>query len=94
MPCKKHGGAQNTYNTGDCCKYKKDGTPKRAFAGKSAQQCNPCNRNAPRDHNNSYTQLSTKIVKIEKSNKKLKCTNKKSKRDHNSDSDSDDSDSS
>jgi hypothetical protein len=37
-------------------------------------------------HNNSYAQLSTKIAKLEKSNKKLKRANKKRKHDHNSDS--------
>ena len=89
--CKKHGGMQNTHNTGDCCKYEKDGTPKKAFTGKSAQR-NPRNRNAPREHNTSYVQLSAKIAKLEKSNKKLKCTNKKRKRD--CDSDSNDFDSS
>jgi hypothetical protein len=36
--CKKHGGAHNTHNMGDCRKYEKEGTPKRAFAGKSMQQ--------------------------------------------------------
>jgi hypothetical protein len=36
--CKKHGGKQNIHNTGDCRKYEKDGTLKRAFAGKNAQQ--------------------------------------------------------
>ena len=82
--CKKHRGAQNTHNTGDCRKYVKDGTPKRAFAGKSAQQGNPRNR--------SYPQLSEKIAKLEKSNKKLKRMNTKCK--HDRDSDSDDSDSS
>ena len=90
--CKKHGGAQNTHNTGDCRKYEKDGTPKRAFAGKGAQQQrNPRNRNAPRESNNSYAQLSAKIAKLEKSNKKLKRANKKRKRDRNSDSDDSDS---
>ncbi len=78
---------------GDCRKYEKDGTPKRAFAGESAQQQrNPRNQNAPHESNNSYAQLSAKIAKLEKSNKKLKRANKKRKR--NRDSDSDDSDSS
>ena len=68
-------------------------TPKRAFAWKGAQQQhNPRNRNAQREGNNSYAQLSAKIAKLEKSNKKLKCANKKRKRDR--DSDSNDSDSS
>ena len=77
---------------GDCHKYEKDSTPKRAFAGKSAQQHNPRNWNVPREHDNSYVQLSAKIAKLEKSNKKFKCVNKKRKR--NCDSDSDDSNSS
>ena len=44
------------------------------------------------EHNTSYMQLSTKIAKLEKSNKKFKPMNKKCKHSH--DSDSDDSDSS
>jgi len=75
--CKKHGGAQNTHYTGDCHKYEKDGTPKRAFAGKSAQQQrNPCNQNVQHESNTSYAKLTAKIAKLEKSNKKLNGTNK------------------
>ncbi len=44
----------------------------------------------PSKHNTSYAQLTAKIAKLEKSNKKLKRANKKRNRD----SDSDDSDSS
>ena len=55
------------HDTGDCHKYEKDDTPKKAFAGKSAQQ-NLCNRVAPCEHNTNYGQLSEKIVKLEKSN--------------------------
>jgi hypothetical protein len=51
--CKKHGGAQNAHNMGDCRKYEKNGTPKKAFAGKSSQ-CNPRKRNVPHEHNTSY----------------------------------------
>ncbi len=51
--CKKHGGMQNTHNRGNYCKYKKDGIPKKAFAGKRPQ-CNPPNRNAPCEQNTSY----------------------------------------
>jgi hypothetical protein len=90
--CKKHGGAQNTHNMGDCRKYEKDGTPKRAFAGKSMQQHNQRNRNAPRESNTSYMQLSAKICKLEKSKKKLKRANIKCRRDR--DSNSNDSNSS
>ena len=33
--CKKHGGAHNTHNTGDCKKYNSDGTPKKGLPGKT-----------------------------------------------------------
>ena len=89
--CRKHGGAQNTHNTGDCKKYNLDGTPEKGFVGKSAQR-SPRNESSQRDKKNNYAQLSAKIAKLEKSNKKLKRANKKRKCDH--DSDSDDSDSS
>ena len=89
--CKQHGGTHNTHNTGECNKYEKDGTPRKSFAGMSAQH-NLCSRNTLCKHNTSYAQLSAKIAKHEKSNKKLKCANKKRKRHR--DSDSDDSDSS
>ena len=89
--CRKHGGAQITHNTGNCKKYNSDGTPKKGFAGKSAQR-SPRNESSQRDKKNNYAQLSAKIAKLEKSNKKLKCANKKRKRDH--DTDSNDSESS
>ena len=60
----------------------------------SSAQRIPGNRNALREHDNSYVQLSVKIAKLEKSNKKLKRVNKKCKHDRDSDSDRDDSDSS
>ncbi len=85
--CRKHGGAQNTHNTGNCKKYNSDGAPKKGFAERSPQ-----NGNSQHDKKTNYVQLSAKIAKLEKSNKKLKHANKKHKRDH--DSDSDDSDSS
>ena len=80
----KHEGTQNTHHMGNCCKYEKDGTPNKAFAGKSVQR-NPHNRNMQRKHNN-YAQLSAKIAKLEKANKKLKHMNKKLKKDYNSNS--------
>jgi hypothetical protein len=85
--CKKHGGAHNTHNTGDCKKYNSDGTPKKGFAGKNAQR-NPRNENAQREQKSNYAQLSAKIAKLEKSNKKLKRANKKRRSDSDSDSDS------
>ena len=88
--CQKHGGMQNTHNTGDCKKYNSDGTPKKGFAGKS-EQCNPCIRSVLHDQKSNYAQLSTKITKLEKSNTKLKRANKKHKHDRNSDSNDSDS---
>ncbi len=88
--CKKHGGAQNTHNTGDCKKYNSDGTPKKGFAGKNVQR-NSCNRSSSRDQKTNYAQLSAKIAILEKSNRKLKHANKKRKHDHKSDSDDSDS---
>ncbi len=88
--CKKHGGAQNTHNTGDCKKYNSDGTPKKTFTRKNAQR-NPRNGSALRKQKTNFAQLSAKIVKLEKSNKKLKQANKKGKHDNDSDSDNSDS---
>ena len=83
--CKKHGGTHNTYNTGDCKKFNSDGTPKKGFAGKNAQHPlhNEC---ASHEQNASYAQLSVKIAKLEKSNKKLKRAKKKRKHEYVSDS--------
>ncbi len=86
--CKKHGGAQNTHNTGDCKKYNSDGTLKKGFAGKNAQR----NRSASHNQKSNYVQLSAKIAKLERSNRKLKRTRKKRKCDY--DSNSNDSDAS
>ena len=88
--CRKHGGAQNTHNIGDCKKYNSDGTPKKGFAGKSAQH-SPQNGSSQHGKKTNYAQLSTKIEKLEKSNEKLKRANKKRKHDHNSDSNDSDS---
>ena len=40
--CKKHGGTQNTHNTGECCEHDEGGTLRKTFTEKSAQR-NPCN---------------------------------------------------
>ncbi len=85
--CKKHGGAHNSHNAGDCKKYNSDGTLKKGFAGKSVQR-NPHNESAQREQKSNYAQLSAKIAKLERSNKKLKRANKERRRDSDSDSDS------
>ena len=88
--CRKHGGMQNTDNTGDCKKYHSDGTPRKGFAGQSTHR-SPRNESSQRDKKNNYAQLSAKIAKLEKSNKKLKRAKKKRKREYVSDSDDSDS---
>jgi hypothetical protein len=62
--CKKHGGAHTTHNTGECCKYKKDGTEKSSFcaAKKGGKRSYPANQN--------FAQLTEKIEKLEKALKK------------------------
>ena len=59
--CKQRGGAHNTHNTMECCKYEKDGTPKKAFEGKGVR-CNLCSQNMLHGHNIIYVQLSAKIM--------------------------------
>jgi hypothetical protein len=89
--CKKHGGAHTTHNTPDCRKYESNGNPKKTFNGKKT---NGPSRGPerPARGGSSYAQLSAKIDKLEKSNKKMKrAINKKKRKRHN---DSDDSDSS
>jgi hypothetical protein len=62
--CKRHGGAHRIHNTGDCCKYKKDGTAKSSFraAKKGVKKSYPINQN--------FAQLTKKIEKLEKALKK------------------------
>ncbi len=76
---------QNTHNTGDCKKYNPDGTPNKGFAGKIAQ-CNSRNGSVSCDQKTNYVQLSAKIAKLEKSNRKLKRASKKRKHDYDSNS--------
>jgi hypothetical protein len=73
--CKKHGGTQNTHSTGDCKKYNLDSTLKKGFAGNNVQR-KLRNGSAQCDQKINYVQLSAKIAKLEKSNKKLKPANK------------------
>ena len=48
---------------------------KKGFAGKIAH-CSSCNEHESREQNNSYVQLSAKIAKLEKSNRKLSAQTK------------------
>eukprot|EP00804_Cyclotella_cryptica_P013425 CCRYP_005163-RA/>CCRYP_005163-RA protein AED:0.25 eAED:0.61 QI:0/0/0/1/1/1/2/0/411 len=84
--CKKHGGAHAMHNTSDCCKYEKDGKPKKGFS-KGQHGSTALHKKTA----SAFTQLSAKVKKLEKANKSLKKSSKKHKRDY--DSDSSDSDS-
>ena len=65
--CKKHGGTHSTHNMMDCCKYEKDGTPKKTFG------CNQLHGSSSEEkHTQSYAQLSDKLAKLKKARKKLK----------------------
>jgi hypothetical protein len=77
--CKKHGGADTTHNTGECQKYKKDGTEKSSFrtAKKGGKRSYLVNQN--------FAQLTKKIEKLEKA---LKKSGKNGKKRRYEDSDS------
>jgi hypothetical protein len=78
--CKKHGGAHTMHATKDCRKYKKDGAVKANFptAKKAGKKLNPAKQ--------SFTQLSKKLDKLEKT---LKKASHKSKKCHRCNSNSD-----
>jgi hypothetical protein len=78
--CKKYSGAHTMHATKDCRKYEKDGTAKADFrtAKKAGKKPNPAKQ--------SFTQLSKKLDKLEKT---LKKASHKSNKRHRDDSDSD-----
>jgi hypothetical protein len=78
---KKHGGTHTMHATKDCSRYKKDGTVKADFRAtkKAGKKPNPAKQ--------SFTQLSKKLDKLEKTLKKASLKSKKCHR-HNSNSDS------
>ena len=90
--CKKHGGAHTTHNITDGQKYDSNGTLKKSFKGKTPTGTSHGPKR-PTQGGSSFVQLSAKINKIEKSNKKMKCTLFKQKK-HKHHKDSNDSDSS
>ncbi len=79
--CKKHRGMHTAHATKDCCRYKKDRMVKANFcaAKKAGKKSNP--------EKQSFTQLSKKLDKLEKTLKKASLKSKKHRRDDsNSDS--------
>jgi hypothetical protein len=85
--CQKHGGKPATHNTGDCTKYKKDGTVKPSWSsGKYL-----ADKTKKKLDGNSYTQFEDQIfAKMDKKLKKaFKSASCQKKSRYNSDSDSD-----
>jgi hypothetical protein len=89
--CQKHGGAHTTHNTGECRKYKRDGTLKKGFSGKAAIE-QKRHDNGRKESANSFTQIMDCFSKLEKTVKKAQKSSQKKKRRH-EDSNSSDSDS-
>ncbi len=77
--CKKHGGANTTHNTHDCCRLEKDGKEKANFhaAKKDGKKGSLVNHN--------FAQLTEKIEKLEKA---LKKSDKNAQKCHHKDSNS------
>jgi hypothetical protein len=67
--CQKHGDAHTTHNTGECRKYKKDGTLKKSFSGKAAVGPKR-HSNDKKDHANSFAQFMERFSKLKKAIKK------------------------
>jgi hypothetical protein len=67
--CQKHGGTHMTHNTGDCHKYKKDGTLKKGFSGKAAigQKCNSYDK---KENADSFAQFIDHFSKLKKTVKR------------------------
>ncbi len=89
--CQKHGGAHTTHNTGECRKYKKDGTLKKVFSRKAAVG-QKRHGSGKKENSNSFVQIMDRFLKLEKTIKKAQKSLRKKKRRH-EDSDSSDSDS-
>jgi hypothetical protein len=76
--CQKYGGAHTTHDTGECRKYKKDGTLKKSFNGKAAIGAKH-NGKGKKDHANSFAQIMECFSKLEKAVKKTQKSSRKKK---------------
>jgi hypothetical protein len=85
--CQRHGGKPATHNTGDCTKYKKDGTVKPSWSSGKY----PADKTEKKAEGNSYAQLKDCIfVKMDKKLKKaFKSASCSKRRRYASNSDSD-----
>ncbi len=66
--CQKHGGMHTTH-TGECHKYKKDGTLKKSFSGKAAIGLKH-NGYGKKENAISFAQFIERFSKLEKAIKK------------------------
>jgi hypothetical protein len=76
MLCQKHGGTHRTHNTGECCKYEKDGTLKKGFSGKAAIG-QKCHGSCKEESSNSFVQIMERFLKLEKMVKKAQKAHKR-----------------
>jgi hypothetical protein len=58
-----------THNTGECCKYGKDGTLKRGFSRKAAIG-HKCHGSGKKENSNSFVQIMERFSKHKKTVKK------------------------
>ncbi len=88
--CQKHGGTHTTHNTGECHKYKKDGTLKNGLSKKAAIG-QKRHGNGKKDHANSFAQFMECFSKLKKAAKKTQKSSQKKKRckEYSNSSDSD-----
>ena len=74
------------HNTSDCCKYDKDSKLNKGFS--KGQHGNTA---LDKKTTSAFAQLSAKVERLERLNKKLKNSSKKRKREYDSDSSESDS---
>jgi hypothetical protein len=79
MLCQKHGDMHTIHSTGECHKYKKDGTPKQDFSKKAAIG-QKRHGNGKKDHANSFAQIMECFSKLKKAVKKTQRSSRKKKR--------------
>jgi hypothetical protein len=69
-----------THNTGECCKYDKDGTLKKKSFSRKATIGQKCHSSGKKENSNSFTQIMEHFSKIEKTVKKTQKSLQKKKR--------------
>ena len=71
--CEEHGGAPTTRNTGDCIKYKRDGTRKKGFKKRgNSGSGNQNNQNFSQIMKNGFAEMTKALKKDKKSKKRCK----------------------